>query len=301
MLITDMHCDSLTRVTAERGLKQRYNFSFDNPQLQFVAAFVDEKGDPAEVRRRTMHLLDVYIAERARLDLVPVYGCHDIDFALATDRSASIFSIEGGGGLRADSDELISLYNGGLRVLGLAWGNNPLATASGDTSGVGLSDLGRALALRASEMGIILDISHLSDRAAEELLDLSPYPMLATHSNLRAVADNPRNLPTDIARKLTARGGVIGISIYPPHLSGSDSARLDDILRHVDFCLDNFGEGSVGFGFDIDGTSGKYPLGLDESDSIHDRVIDMLASHYSDATALRIASTNVIDFLKSNL
>ena len=102
MLITDMHCDSLTRVTAERGLKQRYNFSFDNPQLQFVAAFVDEKGDPAEVRRRTMHLLDVYIAERARLDLVPVYGCHDIDFALATDRSASIFSIEGGGGLRAD-------------------------------------------------------------------------------------------------------------------------------------------------------------------------------------------------------
>lgn len=301
MLITDMHCDSLTRVTAERGLKQRYNFSFDNPQLQFVAAFVDEGGNAAEARREVMHLLDVYIAERARLDLVPVYGCHDIDFALATDRSASIFSIEGGGGLRADSDELVSLYNAGLRVLGLAWKSNPLATASGDTSGVGLTDLGRSLALRATEMGIILDISHLSDRAAEELLDLSPYPMLATHSNLRAVADHPRNLPTDIARKLTARGGVIGISLYPPHLSGDNAADLNDIYRHVDFCLERFGEASVGFGFDIDGTKGKYPTGLDETDSIHDRVVDMLAAHYSDSIVTRIASTNVIDFLKSNL
>ena len=302
MYIADMHCDSLSLVTADRGLRTRYNLSLDHPQLQVFAAFDKYTTEPAELRRRRlMHTLDIYISERARLDFVPVYDCRDIDFALATERNSSIFAVEGGGGLTADCDELRSLYNGGLRLLGLAWGSNELATASGDTSGVGLTEQGRALALRASEMGIILDLSHLSDRAAEELLELTPYPVVATHSNFRELADTPRNLPLSIARKIASRGGVIGLSLYPRHLTAADTATLDDLRRHVDFALEHLGEGSIGFGFDIDGTSGAYPAGLDESDSIHDRVLDYLSRYYSAPTLERLSGTNVIDFFKSNL
>jgi hypothetical protein len=84
MYIADMHCDSLTRVSSERGLRTRYNFSYEHPQLQFVAEFIPRRGESPEARRRKlMHLFDVYIAERARLDLVPIHDCQDLNFAIA--------------------------------------------------------------------------------------------------------------------------------------------------------------------------------------------------------------------------
>lgn len=301
MYIVDMHCDSLLNVTAERGLKTRYNLSREYPQLQFFAEFVPCEGkDPALRRKQLMRYLDMYIAERTRLDLVPIHNCHDLNFAMECEKYSSLLSIEGGGGLFADSEELNTLYRAGLRVLGIAWDTNELATASNDSDDRGLTDAGRALVERASEMGIILDVSHLSDRSTAELLELTPYPVIATHSNFREVCNTPRNLPHSLAKAITSRGGVIGINLYPPTLKES-GATLDDVLRHVDYALEHFGENALGFGFDVDGTDGEYPIGVDESGSIHDRIVEKLLSHYSASVVEKIAGGNVINFLKCNL
>lgn len=302
MYIADMHCDSLLEVSAERGLKNSYNLSREYPQLQFFAEFVPFEGrTPAERRKMLMHYLDVYIAERTRLDLVPILNCHDLNFAMECERYSSLLSLEGGGGLFADSEELTTLYRAGLRVLGIAWDTNELATASSDPDDRGLTDAGRALVRKASEMGIILDVSHLSDRSTAELLELTPYPVIATHSNFREVTNTPRNLPRELAAAITKRGGVIGLNLYPPTLREGGGATLEDVLRHVDFALENYGEGSLGFGFDIDGTDGEYPRGLDERSSIHDRVTELLLSHYSASVVEKIAGGNVLGFLKCNL
>jgi len=101
-------------------------------------------------------------------------------------------------------------------------------------------------------------------------------------------------------KKIVARGGVIGLNLYPDFLSEGE-ADTDDILRHVDFALENLGEDALGFGFDIDGTDGKYPRGITASHSIHEQVIDLLLSHYSYSTVEKIAGLNVLDFLKNNL
>ena len=100
---------------------------------------------------------------------------------------------------------------------------------------------------------------------------------------------------------IAARGGVIGINLYPKFLSGRDDATTDDILRQVDFGLAALGENAIGFGFDIDGTSGNYPKGINPRESIHDQVIDLLLSHYSHSVVEKIAGLNVIEFLKNNL
>lgn len=302
MIIADLHCDSLSRVTAERGMRRKYNMSNEHPHLQLFAEFVPKKDDTPEARRRRlMHLTDVYISERTRLDLVPILAPRDIDYALATDRSMSMLTVEGGGGLFADSEELNTLYYAGMRVLGIAWDTNELAAASGAEFDTGLTKEGRELVLRASEMGVILDVSHLSDRSTAELLDLTPYPVIATHSNMREVCVHPRNLPLNLARQIASRGGVIGISLYPPHLNASGSATTDDILRHIDYALEHLGEDAVSFGFDIDGTSGSYPVGINEDDSIHDRVVELLTRHYSSTVVEKIAGANAIDFFRSNL
>lgn len=302
MYIADMHCDSLMRVTAERGLRTRYNFSIEHPQLQLVAHYSPTATGTPEVRRhKLMRALDAYIAECARLELVPVYNCHDLNFAIECERSSSIFAVEGGAGLFASSDELGTLYQMGLRVLGIAWDTNELATSSTDPTGGGLTDEGRALVTRVSEMGIILDLSHLSNRSAYEVMELTPYPVIATHSNFREVCDHPRNLPRDIAAAIARRGGVIGLTLYPPHISSFEVVRAEDIFRHIDYALEHFGEDVVGFGFDIDGTDGVYPVGISERDSIHDTVLDMLLAHYSTATVEKIAGGNVLEFFRNNL
>ena len=103
-----------------------------------------------------------------------------------------------------------------------------------------------------------------------------------------------------MAKMIASRGGVIGINLYPGFLSENEATK-DDILRHIDYGLELLGEEHIGFGFDIDGTDGKYPRGIDTRSSIHDEVIDLLLSQYSLATVEKIAGLNIINFLKSNL
>ncbi len=302
MYVVDMHCDSIGTVTADRGLINAYNFSREYPQLQFIAEFVPAEGEPPEARRkRLMHYLDVYVAETRRLKLVGINTCHDLNFAMELERRATLLSIEGGGGIFADSEELNTLYRMGLRVLGLAWDSNELATGAWDNDDKGLTAEGIALVRRCSELGIVLDVSHLSDRSFYDLLDTTAYPVIATHSNFREVCDSRRNLTLDMARKIAARGGVIGLNLYPPFLSDTGRATSDDILRHVDYALDKLGENVLAFGFDIDGTDGVYPEGFDERSSIHDRVIDLLLRHYPENTVERIAGLNAAEFFKCNL
>lgn len=301
MYIVDMHCDSIGTVNADRGLINKYNFSREYPQLQFVAEFIPAGNEPPELRRRRlMHYLDVYISEVSRLKLHPVTDCIDINLAVEFDRRATLLSIEGGGGLFADSEELNTLYRAGLRVLGLAWDTNELAASAWDRNDTGLTAEGVAMVKRCSELGIVLDVSHLSDNSFYQLLDTTAYPVVATHSNFREVCNSPRNLTRDMASRIAARGGIIGLNLYPGFIS-EGRANTDDILRHVDYALENFGEGVLAFGFDIDGTDGAYPDGITEDRSIHDQVIDLLLTRYSESVVERIAGGNAIDFFKSNL
>ena len=302
MYIVDLHCDSLSRVNSERGLVNKYNFSREYPQLQLVAEFVPRADETPEARRRKlMHYLDAYISELARLKLVGVTSCHDLNFAVECERRAAILAVEGGGGLFADSEELNTLYRMGLRVLGLAWDSNELAASAFGEDDYGLTPEGLAMVHACSERGIIIDVSHLSDRATHQVLEATAYPVIATHSNFRAVTDNRRNLPDVLASRIVARGGVIGLNLYPNFLREGGDAREEDILRHIDYALEHFGEGSLSFGFDIDGTMGGYPKGITEDSSIHDTVLEMLEKRYPVSTIERIAGANAIDFFKNNL
>ncbi len=302
MYIADMHCDSLSLVSGERGLLNSYNSSSSYGHLQFVAHF-SPKGEelPKLRRQRLIHAFDVYLSECERLGISRVSSGRELFDALSKGQKASVFSLEGGGGLFADSPELAALAGAGLAVVGLAWDENELASSAWSAIDNGLTADGRAMVERLTELGIIIDVSHLSDKAFYEVFELSAMPHLATHSNFREVCNSPRNLTRDMARRIALRGGVIGINLYPRFLKEDGSATAEDILRHIDYGLELLGDKYIGFGFDIDGTDGEYPLGLDESCSIHDRVMNLLLSHYSADTVERICGQNVIEFLKNNL
>ena len=302
MFIVDMHCDSLGAVTAEQGLVSKYNLSAEHPQLQFFAEFVPAKAEAPEARRRKlMHYLDVYISEVNRLGLNEIRSCQDINRALQSGGRSALLSVEGGGGLFADSEELNTLYRMGLRVLGMVWDTNELGTSAWDREDNGLTPAGEDMVQRCSEMGIILDVSHLSDKSLERALEISAYPVLATHSNFREVCASPRNLTLPQAKKIVARGGVIGLNLYPSFLADSPVATAEDIYAHVDYALAKLGPSALSLGCDVDGTDGQYPDGFNEQGSIHDRLLELLWRRYPESTVEAIMGGNALSFLKQNL
>ncbi len=303
MYISDMHCDSLSRVSVGGGLSNLYNLSNKSPQLQFFAHFSPKGSESCEIRRKKlMAAYNTYLFECARLGFVNVDSKGDLCFATENSRCAAMFTVEGGAGLFTDSPELDVLVRGGMRVFGMAWDTNELSCGAWDAYDTGLTEEGRKMVLRCAELGIILDTSHLSDRAFYEVFEISGQPHIATHSNYREVCSSKRNLTRDMARRIASRGGVIGINLYPPFLNEGGVADVTDIFRHIDYALDLFGsDENIGFGFDIDGVNGNYPREIDESQSIHDRVVELINIKYGQKTAERIAGLNVINFLKNNL
>ena len=301
MYIVDMHCDSLLKVNADTGLVNSRNLSAKYPQLQLFANFVP-KGDmpPVERRRRTFSLVDVYVAECQRLNLFPVRDCQELKYAIDHSLRASILSVEGGAGLTPTAREIDTLYRMGLRVMGLCWDSNELATAAWDSDDRGLSEDGRLMVDILSSYGIIIDVSHLSDRSFYDVIERTAYPVIATHSNFRDVCSHPRNLTLDMARRIAMRGGVIGLNIYPKFLSDSGRADKDDIYRHVDYALEHLGEDVLAFGCDIDGVE-SYPCGFNADESIHDTLVDILLEKYSSSVVEKIAGLNAINFFEGNL
>ena len=301
MYIVDTHCDSLLTVNADRGLKNPHNLSAKYPQLQLFAEFVPKDGMPPEYRRkRIFGLLDVYIAECQRLGILPVRDCQELNYAIENGLNSSILAIEGGGGLLPDSTEIDTLYRMGLRVMGLCWDTNELAASAWDREDTGLTEDGKAMVDILSAYGIIIDVSHLSDRSFYDVMERTAYPVIATHSNFRDVCQSPRNLTLDMARRIASRGGIIGLNIYPGFLNDSGRADKDDIYRHVDYCLDKIGEDVLCFGCDIDGVE-AYPCGFSEDESIHDTLVDILLERYSSSMVEKIAGLNAINFFKGNL
>ena len=301
MYIVDTHCDSLLTVNSETGLINSHNISAKNPQLQLFAEFVPCKGMPAEYRSRQIFgLLDVYISECQRLGIIPVRDTHELNYAVENGMHGSILAIEGGGGLLPGSPELDTLYRMGLRVMGLCWDSNELATSAWDGEDLGLTEAGKQMVDILSAYGIIIDVSHLSDKSFYDVIERTAYPVIATHSNFRDVCASPRNLTLDMAKRIAARGGIIGLNLYPGFLNDSGKAGKDDIYRHVDYCLEKLGEDVLCFGCDIDGVE-SYPEGLDTDSSLHDQLVDILLEKYSESVVEKIAGLNAINFFKGNL
>ncbi len=301
MHVIDMHCDSLLAVSGERGLISEYNVSGKHPFLQFFAAFVPKGDRPADIRRHElMRLSEIYVAEAARLSICHVRDAKELSHVLSAGRNGAMLTVEGGGGLFADSAELDTLARLGMRVMGLVWDTNELGASAWDENDTGLTPEGEKMVERLSELGVIIDVSHMSDKTFYDTLDITSYPVIATHSNFRDVRDSRRNLTLDMARRIAARGGVIGLNLYPSFLS-SGEACASDIFRHVDYAFDKLGEDTLAFGFDIDGTDGEYPKGIDENGSIHDRVTELLCGRYPDRIVEKLVWRNAAEFLSANL
>lgn len=171
-----------------------------------------------------------------------------------------VFSVEGAHAIAGHEDALPALVARGVRVFGLTHAlHNVLADSATDRrrSRGGLTNEGRAFVRAMYGAGGLIDVSHLSDEAFAEVAVLAREagaPLIATHSNARAVAAHRRNLTDEQLREIARSGGVAGIDFHGPHLrSDGAQATIDDVVRHALHMIAVMGPEHVAIGSDFDG------------------------------------------------
>lgn len=310
MFIVDSHCDSIQKVDSGKyGIVNPYNYSARAKQLQFVALFCSwPKETPEESYRRAVRYLGHFtMAMAGESDRVlPVKTYADIEAAFAAGKHAAMLTLEGGTGLKGSPEILRRFFRCGVRVCGLTWLTNDLGKSNRLAEGeedTGLTEIGRAVVEEGNALGMIFDVSHLSDKSFWDLAELSAKPIIASHSNFRALCGHSRNLTDDMAREIFRQDGMIGLNLYPEFVDAEkEQQTVERLFAHLDHCLALGGADHIGFGCDIDGTSGKYPVPLDESCSIHDRLIDFMLTHnYSETLVEKVAGGNYLHFLQKYL
>src|SRR3989475_1836317 len=168
--------------------------------------------------RRTLDMIDsVYRAvERHPNDLMFATTVADIRRAKAQNKIACLMGIEGGHAIENSLPTLREFYRLGVRYMTLTWNNtNDWADAGrGEKKHNGLSDFGKEVVREMNRLGMLVDVSHVSDKSMSDALEVSKAPIFASHSSARALSNVPRNIPDDLLKRIARNGGVVQVNFY---------------------------------------------------------------------------------------
>lgn len=279
--VFDLHCDTLTEGAA-RGVglisdKLRH-FSLDRlPEgmrwCQCTAVFMPDELRGEKAERYFEQICDYYNRQTAiysRL-VTPVTDTATVENALDATPFAFILTVEGGSAIAGKLENLEKLYARGVRMMTLTW-NGANEIAGGAATDQGFTPLGKEVVAGMERLGMVVDASHLCERAFWELCEFATLPFAASHSNARAVCGHRRNLTDAQFIELVRRGGLVGINYYDEFLrEGGGSKSFDDVLRHIHHFLALDGENSIALGSDFDGADlPPYIDGLDKMGALVD-------------------------------
>lgn len=204
----------------------------------------------AEVFEREM--VSVLREVEKNKDLISLaFTAEDVKSNLESGMMSAILTIEGPAGFGFDAALLQDLYAVGFRMTTLGWNEKNVLAGSHRTGG-GLTDMGREYLKEAQRLGMIIDVSHISDEAFWDIIKVTEKPIIASHSNSRAVWDTSRNLTDDMFRAICETGGVAGFNQYTDFIG--DPCDLDTACDHILHWLELDPEGEhIALGGDLDG------------------------------------------------
>ena len=207
-----------------------------------------------------------------------------------------ILLLEGADPIRTP-DDVKRFHDAGVRIVGLAWKRTRYAGGTGAPGP--LTSEGRQLVRVLDQFKMIHDASHLAEESFWNLMDLTSGPVIASHSNCRAIVPGDRHLTDDMIREIAARGGVIGINFYqkflvPPEELAKRRATLSDVVRHVKHICDLTGSAQhVGIGTDMDGGLGREQIPVEiESSADLERLEVALSSTMPTDQVRRVLAEN---------
>jgi membrane dipeptidase len=320
MLIADAHLDLSYNALAGRDvLKPAIDQPADGPFIPTVGlpdlarggvsvvcatVFTEPTPDPDEAYARGQAHLDWYRKQESAGTMR--FARTASDLTRPGRGQLAILLMEGADPFRTPAD-VAAWHAAGLRAVGLAWKQTRYAGGTGDPAP--LTAAGVELVPVLDRFGIVHDTSHLAEESFWQLLDLATGPVMASHSNCRAIVPTDRQLSDEMIRAVVARGGVIGINFFDkfllrPATYGSRRATLADVVEHMRHICDLAGNSSqVGLGTDMDGGLGRDQIPVEIVTSADlPRVGDALSTAgFDDDSVAKILGQNWARFFGSSL
>lgn len=261
--VFDLHCDTADALagiySGVRSDLRSNNSHIDLDRAgklggyaQCFACFTtySKHGNPADIFEKK--LASILQQVEANSDIIRLaYSADDVLKNHAEGLMSAILTIEGPAGFDFDPALLEDLYKIGFRISSLGWNEKNPLTGSHVTGG-GLTDQGREYLRELQRLGMIVDVSHISDEGFWNIIDITQGPVIATHSNSRTVWDTSRNLTDDMFRAICATGGVAGINLYADFIGNSPT--IDTVCDHIFHFMEMDPEGKhIALGGDLDG------------------------------------------------
>ena len=286
MFIADLHCDTLSALRAKQQQGNVANLMENDLQLdvrkmekgnyilQNFAVFVDwgEEEDAYASGKKQIEIFSKEIKQcEGRIGHARTF--QEMEENKKNGIISAVLTLEEGEICQGDLNKLEEMYRLGARMMTLTWNyENSLASpANQDSRRIcvreerGLTDTGIAFLEKMEELGMIVDVSHLSDEGISDVLKYSRKRIAASHSNARSLCGHPRNLTDGQIRKIAEQGGIIGVNFYGTFLTeekrdGVYFSRVEDIVRHIRHMADVGGIGCIGLGSDFDGMDDNLEL-----------------------------------------
>ena len=210
-------------------------------------------GDGLGVEYRSLQLTGESSLSQALLEAL---------FAGPTYESLSPLFPEGAQLLGCSLEGLERAFRMGVRAVNPVWNHaNRLCGSCAEEPERGLTAQGRTFCRRMEALGMLVDVSHMSDAGFWDVAETLEGPFIASHSNARALCPHPRNLTDEMMREIIRRGGVAGINLFRAFL-GEDTAGLEAVVAHIEHFLALGGEENVALGGDLDGCGDQFPAGF---------------------------------------
>jgi membrane dipeptidase len=305
----DGHCDTIVRLWE----KNQELFSNDghidivrlnkfSAPLQFFAIWLDSKYHPISMQQ-AMKYIEFYYSQLQKNSRVigHINSFTDVIKNRLENKISALLALEGGEALEGEISAIHTYYRLGVRSITLTWNHrNRLADGvAEEESRGGLTRFGRQVIEEMEELGMLVDVSHLSESGFSDVVKFAKKPFIASHSNARAICDVPRNLKDNQLLKIAEKGGVVGLNLYSPFIVKYGQGGIDDILSHIQHMLSVMGEDFIALGTDFDGihSTPKEISGVQDMDLL----FISIENEFGKVVAEKIFSENLLRVLKEVL
>lgn len=302
--LIDGHCDTITRLMEDNkelikndchiDIEKLKNF---NSPVQFFAIWLQPKyyKNPME---QTLKYIDFYNTQLEKYSefISKAETVKDIEKNRNCNKISAVLTIEGGEAIEEISS-LKFLYDLGIRAISLTWNSNNKIAGGIEENKIGLTDFGYSVVSEMNKLGIIMDVSHLSEKGFWDFDKVAENSYMASHSNVKNLCNNRRNLTDEQIKAIANKNGIIGINLYSDFLSDNGTSTIEDILKHIDYIIKLVGSDYIGFGCDFDGID-KTPELISDVSKL-ELVTQKIITLYGDSVAEKILHNNFMRVIKN--
>jgi membrane dipeptidase len=313
MYIADLHCDTILDIFRKNGVELGSSNSHidciklkdGGYVLQNFAMFTDFGENQANFEF-VNKMIDKFYEQVDKFSdyISPAFTYKDIQNNIACGKVSAVLTIEEGQVCEGNIEKLRALYDRGVRMMTFTWNyKNCLGAPNCDSNmkaiennAEGLTEKGFEILYSMEKLGIIPDVSHLSDKGFYDVASATTKPFVASHSNSRAVCSHPRNLTDDMIKIISSKNGLIGLNYCNSFLSekyvGGKGIDIEAFLPHINHIISVGGEDCLALGTDFDGIDNP-PIQIPNASKQQELVSLLDKNGYRESTIEKICYKNI--------